>query len=84
MYSHVKVLGIDATELSWGDLKTIESDKIASISSDVSEKQIIVYTSLCIELSRINKTHYNFKRNGSSSSHARNDGETFWLPVTKM
>ena len=34
---------------SWGDVKTIKSGKISAISSDVSEKQIIVYTYTCIE-----------------------------------
>ena len=44
-----KVLGIGAAERSWGDIKTIKSGKRSDISSDVSEKQTIVYTSACIE-----------------------------------
>ena len=44
-----KVLGIGAAESSWGDVKTIKSGKRSAISSDVSEKQSIVYTSTCIE-----------------------------------
>ena len=48
-----KVLGIGAAERCWGDVKTIKSGKIYAISSDVSEKQSIVYTSDCIESSRI-------------------------------
>ena len=44
-----KVLGIGAAERSWGDVKTIKSGKRSAISSDVSEKQSIVYTSACIE-----------------------------------
>ena len=34
-------------------MKTIKSGKIFAISSDVSEKQSIVYTSACIETARI-------------------------------
>ena len=49
----LKVLGTGAAEHSWGDLKTIKYRKISVISSDVSEKQSIVYTSACIESSRI-------------------------------
>ena len=44
-----KVLGVGAAERSWGDVKTIKSGKISAISSDVSEKQSIVYTSACIK-----------------------------------
>ena len=43
------VLGIDAAERSWVDVKTIKSGKVYAISSDVSEKRIIVYTYACIE-----------------------------------
>ena len=42
------VLGIGAAERYWGDVKKIQSKKISAISSDVSEKQSIVYTSACI------------------------------------
>ena len=48
-----KVIGIGAAERSWGDVKTIKSGKRSVISSDVSEKQSIVYTSTCIESARI-------------------------------
>ena len=44
-----KVLGIGAAERSWGDVKTIKYGKRSAISSNVSEKQSIVYTSACIE-----------------------------------
>ena len=44
-----KILGIGSAESSWGDYKTTESGKISAIVSDISEKQIIVYTSACIE-----------------------------------
>ena len=43
------VLGIGTAEKYWGDAKIIKSSKISSISSDVSEKQSILYTSACIE-----------------------------------
>ena len=43
-----KVLGIGAAEYSWGDVKTIKSGKRYAISSDVSQKQSIVYISACI------------------------------------
>ena len=39
-----KVLVIGAAERSWGDVKTIKYGKRSAISSDVSEKQSIVYT----------------------------------------
>ena len=48
-----KVLGIGAAERSWGDVKTIKSGKRSAVSSDVSEKQSIVYTSACIESAKI-------------------------------
>ena len=52
-----KVLGIGAAERSWGDIKTIKSGKRSVISSDVSEKHSIVYTSACIESTRIEQYH---------------------------
>ena len=48
-----KVIGIGASEHSWGDVKTIKSGKRSAISSYLSETQSIVYTSACIELDRI-------------------------------
>ena len=48
-----KVLGIGAEERYWGDVKTIIYGEISAISSDVSEKQSITYTSSCIESARI-------------------------------
>ena len=50
-----KVLVIVAAERSWGYVKTIKSRKRYATSSDVSEKQSIVYTSACIESARIEK-----------------------------
>ena len=48
-----KFLGIGAAERPWGDVNTIKSGKRSTISSDVSEKQSIVYTSACVESARI-------------------------------
>ena len=53
-----KVLGIGAAERSWGYVKTLESGKISDISSDVSKKQSIVYTSARVESARIEQYHY--------------------------
>ena len=53
-----KVLGIGAAETSWGDVKKIKYVKISAIIIDVSEKQSIVYTSVCIESYRIEQYHY--------------------------
>ena len=50
-------LGIGASERSWGDVKTIKSGKRSAISSDVSEKQSIVYTSACIDQLELNNTN---------------------------
>ena len=52
------VLGIDAAEHSWGDVKTIKFGKRSSIFSDVSEKQSIFNTSACIGSDRIKLYHY--------------------------
>ena len=48
-----KVLGVGALESSWGDVKTIKYGKRYAISSGVSEKLSIVYTSACIESAMI-------------------------------
>ena len=66
------VLGIGAAELSWTDVKKIKSCKRSAINSDVSEKQIIVYTSACIK-SAILKKYYSEKQiNDNCSSHTWN------------
>ena len=52
-----KVLGIGAEDHSWGDIKTIKSGKRSAISSNVPKKQSIVYTSVCVESSRIKQYH---------------------------
>ena len=73
MQSHIKVLSIGEAERSWGDIKTIKSDKRPAISSDVSEKQSIVYTSTCIESDRIDQYHSDKQLNDNFSSHTWNE-----------
>ena len=48
---------IDASERSWGDVKTIKSGNRSDTSSDLSEKKNIVYKSACIEAARITRTN---------------------------
>ena len=64
-----KVLGIGAAESSWGDVKTIKSGKISAISSDVPEKQSIVYTSACIESAIIEQYQSDKQLYENFSSH---------------
>ena len=52
-----KVLVIGEVERSWGDVKTIKYGKRYAISSYVSEKQSIFYTSSCVESARIEQYH---------------------------
>ena len=68
-----KVLGIGAAERSWGDVKTIKSGKRSAISSDVSEKQSIVYTSACIESARIEQNQADKQLYDNISSHSWNE-----------
>ena len=68
-----KVLGIGAAERSWGDVKTIKYGKKSAISSNVSEKQSIVYTSACIESSRTEQYYSDKQLNEIFSSHTWNE-----------
>ena len=68
-----KVLGIGAAEPSWGDAKTIKYGKRSAISSDVSEKQSIVYTSACIESARIEQYQADKQLYENCSSHTWNE-----------
>ena len=70
-----KVLGIGAPERSWGDVKTIKSGKRSAISSDVSEKQSIVYTSACIESAIIEKYHSDKQLYDNFSCHTWNEDD---------
>ena len=64
-----KVLGIGAAEGYWGDVKMIKSGKRYAISSNVSEKHSILYTSTCIESAIIEQYHSDKKMNDNCSSH---------------
>ena len=68
-----KVLGIGASERSWGDIKTIKSGKISDIISDVSEKQSIDYTSAGIESARIEQYQSDKQLYDNTSSHTWNE-----------
>ena len=54
-------------------MKTIKSGKRSAISSDVSEKQSIVYTSACIESDRIVKYQADKQLYDNISSHTWNE-----------
>ena len=68
-----KVLGVGAIERSWGEVKTIKSGKRYAISSDLSEKQSIVYTSACIESARLEQYQSDKQLYENSSSHTWNE-----------
>ena len=68
-----KVFGIGAVDRSWGDAKIIKSGKRSAIITDVSEKKSIVYTSACIESSRVEQYHSEKKLNENCSSHTWNE-----------
>ena len=68
-----KALCIGAAECSCGDVKKIKSGKRSAISSDVSEKHCIVYTSACIESSRIEQYHSDKQHYDNCSSHIWNE-----------
>ena len=72
MQGTLKILGIGYAERSWGYVKTIKSGKISALGSDISEKQIIVYTSSCIEESIIERTPSNTDSKDGSHSHSWN------------
>ena len=64
-----KTFGIGSAERSWGDVKTIKSGKISSLGSDISEKQIIVYTYCFIEEAMIGRNlYYTDSKDGSYSN----------------
>ena len=67
------ILGIRSADRSWGDVKTIKSGKISDLGSDNDQKKIIVYTSACIEESRIGRTILNTDSKYGSHIHYWND-----------
>ena len=68
-----KVIGIGAAESSWVEVKTIKYGKRSAIRSDVSEKQIIFYTSACIESTIIDQYHSDKQLYDIFSSHTWNE-----------
>ena len=54
------IIGIGDAEGSWGDVKTMKYVKRSDISSNISEKQSIVYTSACIESGRIARSESDY------------------------
>ena len=66
-------LGIGAAQSSWGEVNTIKSGKISAIRSDVSDKQSIVYTSICIESAITDQYNYDKQLNYNCSSHTWNE-----------
>ena len=73
MQGNFKNIGIGSSELSWDDVKIIKSGKRSAFGSNISEKQIIVYTSACIEEARIGRTLSHTDSNDGSHSHTWND-----------
>ena len=69
----IKVLGIGAAERSWGDVKTIKSGKRPAISSDVSDKQSIIYTAAYIESAIFEQYQSDKQLNDNCSSHTWNE-----------
>ena len=67
------MLGIWSAERSWGDIITIKSGKRTDLGSEISEKQIILYTSDCIEKARIGRTPSHTDSKDGSHSHSWND-----------
>ena len=46
-------LGIGAAEQSWGDVKHLKTDKRSHLSAEKTEKQLVLYTSACMEEARM-------------------------------
>ena len=67
------ILDIGAAERSWGDVKKNQIWERSAISSDISEKQIIVYTYACIESAIIEQCHSDKNIYGNCSSHTLNE-----------
>ena len=51
---------VGAAERSWGDVNTINNDNRSDISSYVSKKQRIGYTSACIKSGKISRRKLDF------------------------
>ena len=70
-----QVLVIVASELSWGDVKTIKCGKIYAIRSDVSYRQNIVYTYVYIESDIIEQYNYDKQLDDYCWSHTWNEDD---------
>ena len=68
-----KILGTGSADRSWGDVKTIKPGKRSALGSDISNKHSIVYTSACIEETRIGRTLSHPYSNDGSHSHYWNE-----------
>ena len=68
-----EVLVIGSAERSSGEVKIIKYRKRSAISSDLSEKQSIVYTYACIESARTQKYHSEKQLNDNFSCHTCNE-----------
>ena len=65
-----KIIGIGVDDHFWGYVKTIKSGKRSAISSYLSDKHIIVYTSACIKSDIILRTHSESNINDCHPRHA--------------
>jgi len=50
-----KILGIGACERAWGDVKRLKAGQRSKTSSEVIEKQSVIYTTACIEAARLKR-----------------------------
>ena len=67
------MIGIGSAERSCGDIKKIKPGKISALGIDISENQSIVYTSACIEESRIMMIISQTDSKYGSHNHSWND-----------
>ena len=70
-----RVLSFCAAVHFWGDVKTINSGKRYVIRSNVSEKESIVYTFVCIESSIIEQYHFDQTINDHYYNHTWNEDD---------
>ena len=75
MWSHIKGYWCWYTGEFSVDLNIIKYGEFSAISSDISKKQIIVYTSACIESDRIEKYHSDKQLHDNCSSHTWNEDD---------
>ena len=70
-YHHIQVNTVIKSFFSgsWGVVKTIKPGKISDISSDISDNQITLYTSACIEEERTGRNLSHTDSKDGSHSH---------------